>query len=43
MAFSYMDEYYGCERCGAAAVFTAVAQRHAFEVEKMLRKPGELK
>ena len=34
MAVSYKDEYYWCERCGAAAVFTAVAQRHAYEVEK---------
>lgn len=34
MPVSYMDEYYWCARCGAAAVFTALQQRHAYEVDK---------
>jgi hypothetical protein len=31
---SYFDEYYWCSHCGAPCVFTAVDQKHAFEVEK---------
>jgi hypothetical protein len=31
---SYFDEYYWCSNCGAPSVFTAVDQKHAFEVEK---------
>lgn len=30
----YFDEFYWCERCDAPSVFTAIQQKHAYEVEK---------
>jgi hypothetical protein len=30
----YVDEPYACRRCGASCVFTALDQKHTFEVKK---------